>query len=85
MVVVVADAVVAVPDSGTPHAIGFAQESGIPYTEGLIKSRYIGRTFIQPTDQLRKVGVAATVRAKRRRCLKCTAFRMWDRMRSRCP
>jgi amidophosphoribosyltransferase len=53
-----ADMVVPVPDSGTPHAIGYAQESGIPYSEGLIKSRYIGRTFIQPTDQLRKVGVA---------------------------
>jgi amidophosphoribosyltransferase len=53
-----ADIVVPVPDSGTPHAIGYALESGIPYSEGLIKSRYIGRTFIQPTDQLRKVGVA---------------------------
>ncbi|MCC6169523.1 MAG: amidophosphoribosyltransferase [Caldilineaceae bacterium] len=55
---VAADIVVPVPDSGTPHAIGFALESGIPYSEGLIKSRYIGRTFIEPTDQLRKVGVA---------------------------
>lgn len=53
-----ADIVVPVPDSGTPHAIGYAAESGIPYSEGLIKSRYIGRTFIQPSDQLRKVGVA---------------------------
>lgn len=53
-----ADIVVPVPDSGTPHAIGYALESGIPYSEGLIKSRYIGRTFIQPTDQLRKAGVA---------------------------
>jgi amidophosphoribosyltransferase len=53
-----ADIVVPVPDSGTPHAIGYAQESDIPYSEGLIKSRYIGRTFIQPSDQLRKVGVA---------------------------
>ena len=53
-----ADIVVPVPDSGTPHAIGYAQKSGIPYSEGLIKSRYIGRTFIEPTDQLRKVGVA---------------------------
>jgi amidophosphoribosyltransferase len=53
-----ADIVVPVPDSGTPHAIGYAQESDITYSEGLIKSRYIGRTFIQPTDQLRKVGVA---------------------------
>jgi amidophosphoribosyltransferase len=53
-----ADIVIPVPDSGTPHAIGYAQRSGIPYSEGLIKSRYIGRTFIEPTDQLRKVGVA---------------------------
>jgi len=53
-----ADIVVPVPDSGTPHAIGYAQQSGINYSEGLIKNRYIGRTFIQPTDQLRKVGVA---------------------------
>jgi amidophosphoribosyltransferase len=53
-----ADIVIPVPDSGTPHAIGYAQESGIAYSEGLIKSRYIGRTFIEPTDQLRKVGVA---------------------------
>lgn len=53
-----ADLVIPVPDSGTPHAIGFAEESGIPYSEGLIKSRYIGRTFIEPTDQLRRVGVS---------------------------
>ncbi|MBX3001996.1 MAG: amidophosphoribosyltransferase [Caldilineaceae bacterium] len=53
-----ADIVVPVPDSGTPHAIGYAQESDIPYSEGLIKSRYIGRTFIQPSDELRRVGVA---------------------------
>jgi len=55
---VAADIVVPVPDSGTPHAIGYAQKSGIPYSEGLIKSRYIGRTFIQPSNELRKVGVA---------------------------
>jgi amidophosphoribosyltransferase len=53
-----ADMVVPVPDSGTPHAIGYAQKSKIPYSEGLIKSRYIGRTFIQPSDELRKIGVA---------------------------
>ncbi len=53
-----ADIVVPVPDSGTPHAIGYAQKSRVPYSEGLIKSRYIGRTFIQPTDSLRKVGIA---------------------------
>ncbi|MEM7125900.1 MAG: amidophosphoribosyltransferase [Chloroflexota bacterium] len=53
-----ADIVVPVPDSGIPHAIGYAQQSEISYSEGLIKSRYIGRTFIEPTDALRKVGVA---------------------------
>ncbi len=52
-----ADIVVGVPDSATPHAIGFAQQSGLPYTEGLTKNRYIGRTFIQPDDNLRKQGI----------------------------
>lgn len=54
---VAADVVVGVPDSATPAAIGYSQESGIPYTEGLIKNRYIGRTFIQPDDVLRKDSV----------------------------
>ena len=49
-----ADIVIAVPDSATPAAIGLAQELGIPYSEGLTKNRYIGRTFIQPSDSLRK-------------------------------
>lgn len=52
-----ADVVIAVPDSGTPHAIGYAQESGLPFTEALIKNRYIGRTFIQPNERLRREGV----------------------------
>ncbi|MCA9795957.1 MAG: amidophosphoribosyltransferase, partial [Candidatus Eremiobacteraeota bacterium] len=52
-----ADAVVGVPDSAISAAIGYSLASGIPYTEGLIKNRYIGRTFIQPDDALRKVGV----------------------------
>ena len=52
-----ADVVIGVPDSATPAAIGFSLESGLPYTEGLTKNRYIGRTFIQPDDQLRKEGV----------------------------
>ena len=52
-----ADIVVGVPDSATPAAIGYAAASGIPYTEGLIKNRYIGRTFIEPSDQLRRSGV----------------------------
>lgn len=53
-----ADLVISVPDSATPAAIGYAQESGIPYSEGLIKNRYIGRTFISPNDRLRKAGIA---------------------------
>jgi len=53
-----ADLVMGVPDSATAHAIGYALESGIPYSEGFVKNRYIGRTFIQPDDHLRKAGVA---------------------------
>jgi amidophosphoribosyltransferase len=52
-----ADIVIPVPDSGIPAAIGFAERSGIPYGEGLIKNRYIGRTFIQPTQSIRQLGV----------------------------
>jgi amidophosphoribosyltransferase len=53
-----ADVVVGLPDSATPAAIGFARASGIPYTEALIKNRYIGRTFIQPDQRLREIGVS---------------------------
>jgi amidophosphoribosyltransferase len=53
-----ADVVIPVPDSSIPAAIGFSRESGIPYNDGFIKNRYIGRTFIEPTDSLRKQGVA---------------------------
>ncbi|HEY9618121.1 MAG TPA: amidophosphoribosyltransferase [Microcoleaceae cyanobacterium] len=52
-----ADIVIAVPDSGVPAAIGFSQVSGIPYAEGLIKNRYVGRTFIQPTQTMRESGI----------------------------
>jgi amidophosphoribosyltransferase len=52
-----ADLVIAVPDTGTPAAIGYAEESRIPYGEGLIKNRYIHRTFIQPDQRLRELGV----------------------------
>jgi amidophosphoribosyltransferase len=51
------DLVMGVPDSGVPAAIGFSQESGIPFTEGLIKNRYVGRTFIQPTQHMRESGI----------------------------
>lgn len=52
-----ADIVIGVPDSGIPAAIGFSQGSGIPYAEGLIKNRYVGRTFIQPTQNMRESGI----------------------------
>ncbi|MBV9930702.1 MAG: amidophosphoribosyltransferase, partial [Alphaproteobacteria bacterium] len=52
-----ADFVVPVPDSGVPAAIGYAQESGIPFELGIIRSHYVGRTFIQPSDQVRHLGV----------------------------
>jgi len=52
-----ADVVMAVPDSAIPGGIGYASESGIPYVEGLIKNRYIGRTFISPDQNVRNQGV----------------------------
>ncbi|WP_353933102.1 amidophosphoribosyltransferase [Okeanomitos corallinicola TIOX110] len=52
-----ADLVFGVPDSGIPAAIGFSQTSGIAYGEGLIKNRYVGRTFIQPTQSMRETGI----------------------------
>jgi amidophosphoribosyltransferase len=52
-----ADYVVPVPDSGVPAAIGYAQESGIPFELGIIRSHYVGRTFIQPSDAVRHLGV----------------------------
>jgi amidophosphoribosyltransferase len=52
-----ADMVISVPDSGTAAAMGFAEEAGLPFEEGLMKNRYVGRTFIQPTQQMRELGV----------------------------
>ena len=52
-----ADLVLPIPDSGTPAAIGFSRATGIPFSEGLIKNRYVGRTFIQPDQKLREQGV----------------------------
>jgi amidophosphoribosyltransferase len=54
---VAADLVLPIPDSGTPAAIGFSRASGIPFSEGVIKNRYVGRTFIQPDQRLREQGV----------------------------
>jgi len=52
-----ADIVIGVPDSATAASVGYSQASGIPFGEGLLKSRYVGRTFIQPDQRLRDVGV----------------------------
>jgi amidophosphoribosyltransferase len=53
----VADLVIPVPESGTPAAIGYAQASGIPYGQGLVKNSYVGRTFIQPSQTIRERGI----------------------------
>lgn len=60
-----ADMVVGVPDSGITAAIGYSRQSGIPYGEALIKNRYVGRTFIQPTQQLRERSVGIKLNALR--------------------
>ncbi len=52
-----ADLVIPVPESGTPAAIGYAEESGIPFGHGLVKNSYVGRTFIQPSQTLRQLGI----------------------------
>ena len=53
----VADLVIPVPESGTPAAIGYAEASGIPYGQGLVKNSYVGRTFIQPSQTIRQLGI----------------------------
>ncbi|MGK2286708.1 amidophosphoribosyltransferase [Pedomonas sp. V897] len=60
-----ADIVVPVPDSGTPAAIGYSQQSGLPFELGIIRSHYIGRTFIQPGDHIRHLGVKLKHNANR--------------------
>ncbi len=60
-----ADYVIPVPDSGVPAAIGYAQESGIPFELGIIRSHYVGRTFIQPGDKVRHLGVKLKHNANR--------------------
>ncbi len=62
---VVADLVVPVPDSGVPAALGFSQESGIPFELGIIRSHYVGRTFIQPSQEVRHLGVKLKHNANR--------------------
>jgi amidophosphoribosyltransferase len=62
-----ADVVVPVPDSGVPAAIGYAAESGIPFELGIIRNHYVGRTFIEPTQQIRDLGVKLKHNANRGR------------------
>ena len=60
-----ADVVIPVPDSGVPAAIGYAAEAGIPFELGIIRNHYVGRTFIEPTDQIRHLGVKLKHNANR--------------------
>jgi amidophosphoribosyltransferase len=60
-----ADIVIPVPDSGVPAALGYAAESGVPFELGIIRSHYVGRTFIEPTDQIRHLGVKLKHNANR--------------------
>jgi amidophosphoribosyltransferase len=60
-----ADLVCPVPDSGTPAAIGFAQASGIPFAMGIVRNQYVGRTFIEPTEQIRNMGVRLKLNVNR--------------------
>ena len=62
---VAVDYVIPVPDSGVPAAIGYAQESGVPFELGIIRSHYVGRTFIQPADSIRHLGVKLKDNANR--------------------
>jgi len=62
---VAADVTVPVPDSGVPSAIGFAAESGMPYDLGIIRNHYVGRTFIEPSDEIRHLGVKLKHNANR--------------------
>jgi amidophosphoribosyltransferase len=60
-----ADMVCPVPDSGTPAAIGFSQQSGIPFEMGIVRNQYVGRTFIEPTEQIRNMGVRLKLNVNR--------------------
>ena len=62
---VAADLVCPVPDGGTPAAIGYSQESGIPYAMGITRNQYMGRTFIEPTEQIRNMGVRLKLNVNR--------------------
>lgn len=58
-----ADVVIPVPESGTPAAVGYAEESGVPFAHGFVKNAYVGRTFIQPSETLRQLGIRLKLNA----------------------
>ena len=60
-----ADLICPVPDSGTPAAIGYSQASGVPFAMGIIRNQYVGRTFIEPTEQIRNMGVRLKLNVNR--------------------
>ncbi|MEQ8604563.1 MAG: amidophosphoribosyltransferase [Marivibrio sp.] len=60
-----ADVIVPIPDSGVPSAIGYAEQSGVPFQYGIIRNHYVGRTFIEPTDEIRNLGVKLKHNANR--------------------
>src|SRR5262249_44238986 len=62
---VAADVVIPVPDSGVPAALGYSQQADVPFELGIIRSHYVGRTFIEPTDQIRHLGVRLKHNANR--------------------
>ncbi|MCR9220845.1 MAG: amidophosphoribosyltransferase [Alphaproteobacteria bacterium] len=62
---VAADVIVPIPDSGVPSAIGYAEQSGVPFEYGIIRNHYVGRTFIEPTDEIRNLGVRLKHNANR--------------------
>ena len=68
-----ADLVMPVPDSGVPAAIGYAEESGIPFAMGLVRSHYVGRTFIEPQQSIRHFGVKLKLNALRGRARRASA------------
>src|SRR3546814_16682752 len=61
-----ADVVIPVPDSGVPAEIGYAEQAGIPFELGIIRNHYVGRTFIEPGQQIRNLGVKLKHNANRR-------------------
>ena len=78
-----ADLVVPVPDSGTPAAIGFAEVAGLPFDLGIIRNHYVGRTFIEPTDAIRHMGVKPEAQRQSQRARRQAggAGRRFDRAR----